>query len=100
MRLKITAVYRINGSSTQLKGVTPDIYIPNKDSYTPGGESEEEHALPWQSIKPIPHQTFAAINTILPALQSEYKQSNQHNPLMQNLLAITAWRKKQSDIPY
>lgn len=97
LKMTIAMFYRVNGSSTQLKGVKPNIYIPNKESYTPGGESEEEHALPWHKIAAIEHEQFNQVEPLLAKLQQQYNQTNKNNPLMQNLLAQYAWQKKEID---
>ncbi|PIE45720.1 MAG: tail-specific protease [Gammaproteobacteria bacterium] len=96
-KMTIAMFYRINGSSTQLKGVEPDLYIPNKESYRPGGESEEEHALAWRKIEPLAHEKFASIASLLPRLQAGYDKNNRNNPLMQNVLALYDWEQKQID---
>ncbi|WP_337240509.1 carboxy terminal-processing peptidase [Proteus faecis] len=51
----IQKFYRINGGSTQLKGVTPDLLLPSFDS-AEMGESFEDNALPWDSISPANYQ--------------------------------------------
>lgn len=51
----IQKFYRINGGSTQLKGVTPDLLLPSFDS-AEMGESFEYNALPWDSISPASYQ--------------------------------------------
>ncbi|WP_337154552.1 carboxy terminal-processing peptidase [Proteus terrae] len=51
----IQKFYRINGGSTQLKGVTPDLFLPSFDS-AEMGESFEDNALPWDSISPASYQ--------------------------------------------
>ncbi len=51
----IQKFYRINGGSTQLKGVTPDLLLPRFNS-TEMGESFEDNALPWDSISPASYQ--------------------------------------------
>ncbi len=43
--------YRISGSSTQHKGVTPDIEFPTIFPADKYGESSEPSALPWDEIK-------------------------------------------------
>ncbi len=45
--------YRINGGSTQLKGVEPDIYLPDRYTYMDIGEREYDYALDWTSIDPL-----------------------------------------------
>ena len=50
--LKMTRAkfYRINGSSTQHRGVTPDIVLPSQFSAEEFGESSQPSALPWDQI--------------------------------------------------
>ena len=47
----IQKFYRINGGSTQRKGVTPDIMMPTGNQEIETGEQFEDNALPWDSIK-------------------------------------------------
>ncbi|MGZ9898182.1 carboxy terminal-processing peptidase [Shewanella gaetbuli] len=63
----IAKFYRINGGSTQLKGVTPDIRFPS--ALEPGeyGESEEKNALPWDKV---PVAQYSTLGNISPALIS------------------------------
>ncbi|MEL6672395.1 MAG: carboxy terminal-processing peptidase [Bacteroidota bacterium] len=44
--------YRINGGATQLKGVEPDIVLPDNYSKMEIGEREEDHAMAWDEIAP------------------------------------------------
>ncbi len=50
--LKITTdkFYRINGGSVQVEGVKSDITIPNRLSFIPIGENDEENPLKWDQI--------------------------------------------------
>jgi carboxyl-terminal processing protease len=49
-KLTIQKFYLPSGSSTQLKGVVPDIVLPSVDDYLPIGESDLPHALVWDEI--------------------------------------------------
>ncbi len=53
--LKLTRYqfYRINGDSTQLHGVTPDIALPDPAAHLEAGEGAKEHAIPWNTIEPV-----------------------------------------------
>ena len=53
--LKITMqkFYRINGGSTQLKGVESDIVLPDNYMYVDVGEREYKNAMPWDKIAPV-----------------------------------------------
>lgn len=46
----IQKFYRVNGGSTQLKGVTPDIIFPSSIDEKEYGEEKEDNALPWDKI--------------------------------------------------
>jgi len=53
-QLKITMAqfFRVNGSSTQRRGVTPDIRFPSAGNPEDYGERSYDNALPWTSIEP------------------------------------------------
>ena len=51
LKLTMAKFYRINGSSTQLKGVEPDVSFPSAFSAEEFGESSQANALPWDQIK-------------------------------------------------
>lgn len=61
----IAKFYRINGDSTQHKGVIPDILLPSPIEAAEWGESQEENALPWDSIERANYATFADPETAL-----------------------------------
>ncbi|MBT1445668.1 carboxy terminal-processing peptidase [Shewanella sp. JM162201] len=63
----IQKFYRINGGSTQLKGVTPDIPFPS--ALEPGeyGEAEEDNALPWDKVPVAQYNTVDVISAPLVA---------------------------------
>ena len=53
--IKITTqkYYRINGGSVQLKGVTPDIILPDRYNYVDVGEKDYDHAMDWTQIDAV-----------------------------------------------
>lgn len=96
LKMTIAMFYRINGSSTQLKGVVPNLYIPNKASYVEGGERDEEHALAWRQIEAVKHQQFSLVTEqVVKDLQKAYNRENAHNPLMTNLVNLLAWQQQE-----
>lgn len=54
----IQKFFRINGGATQLKGVTPDIQLPDAYSVLEVGEQYEDFCLPWSKIDAAPYQMF------------------------------------------
>ncbi|QFU23105.1 carboxy terminal-processing peptidase [Shewanella eurypsychrophilus] len=71
----IAKFYRINGGSTQLKGVTPDISFPS--ALEPGeyGEAEEENALPWDKV---PVAQYGTLGDITPNLITNLDSKHQY----------------------
>lgn len=53
--LKITMqkFFRVNGGSTQLKGVIPDIVFPNNYHFIDTGEKDYDGAMEWSEIEPV-----------------------------------------------
>lgn len=56
--LKFTSqkFYRINGGSTQLKGVESDIILPDRFLYIDTGERDYDNAMPWDKINPASYK--------------------------------------------
>jgi len=55
VKLTFQKFYRIDGGSNQLKGVIPDIILPDPFSYIKTGEKEEVNPLEWSEIEPVAH---------------------------------------------
>jgi carboxyl-terminal processing protease len=53
LKITIQKFFRVDGGSTQLKGVTPDIILPDSYMEVPVGEKDNEHPLVWTQINPV-----------------------------------------------
>jgi carboxyl-terminal processing protease len=73
LKVTIQKFYRINGGSTQLKGVTPDIVLPDVYTYIDRGEREADYPMGWSSIEPV-HYTKCANSLPLPDLKQKEEQ--------------------------
>jgi len=70
VKLTLQKFYRVNGGSTQLKGVTPDIILPDLYMYLETGEEEQEFVMPWDKINPA---EFTAWNATWNVSELKYK---------------------------
>lgn len=52
VKLTIQKFYRVDGSSTQLKGVTPDIIMPDYYNYMEIGEKDMDFPMEWDELSP------------------------------------------------
>lgn len=64
----IQKFYRVDGGSTQRKGVTPDIMMPTGVETTETGEEFEDNALPWDSINAATYTKSGDVKPFLPEL--------------------------------
>jgi len=72
LKITIRKFYRITGASTQLKGVEPDIVLPDVLNYdTDIGESSLENPLPWDSIRGVDFNKFNLVQPYLADLRRD-----------------------------
>ena len=72
--------YRVNGESTQIKGVVPDIQFPSFTDAMEIGEKNLDYALPWDSIGSVPHDSYVGdISNIVPELKEKSIQRRKNS---------------------
>lgn len=54
LKVTIQKFYRVNGGTTQLYGVIPDVVMPERFASVKVGESTEEFPLRWNEIEAVP----------------------------------------------
>ncbi|MBX3229206.1 MAG: carboxy terminal-processing peptidase [Labilithrix sp.] len=59
-KITVQEYFRVSGGSTQLKGIVPDVLLPDPTSFVESGERTLFHAIPWSTIAPasftkVPH---------------------------------------------
>jgi carboxyl-terminal processing protease len=99
LKLTLQKFYRINGGSTQLKGVTPDIVIPDQNEYLRYRERDNENALPWDEINKATYKTWNGGYD----LQSIKNLSNArigNNAVFQQIRKYTDFLSKKNDKEY
>ena len=72
LKITIAQFFRVNGGTTQLRGVTPDIGLPSTTDAESFGESSYENALPWVQILPASYTPAADMSGFLATLQSRH----------------------------
>ncbi|MFD3002044.1 carboxy terminal-processing peptidase [Pontibacter toksunensis] len=97
LKLTTQKFYRINGGTTQLRGVTPDVVLPDAYRYLEFGEKEQEYPLPFDEIAPAKYKPWAQGNLNLARVQTNSKNRVATDKNF-NLIEESATRlKKQSD---
>lgn len=100
VKLTVAQFFRINGGTTQLRGVVPDISLPSMNDVKNFGESSYENALPWTSIKPANFEILNDFKPIIPKLAAQHEnrisRSLEFQFLQQDIEELNNQRKKTS----
>ncbi|HKE17454.1 MAG TPA: carboxy terminal-processing peptidase [Kofleriaceae bacterium] len=86
-KITVQQFFRVDGGSTQLKGVTPDVLLPDPTPYVDSGERSLAHAIPWTSVAAaryaqLPHTWTAA------SLAESSRQRVKANPMFARVEAF------------
>nr|WP_136250045.1 carboxy terminal-processing peptidase [Ningiella ruwaisensis] len=92
--------YRINGGSTQHKGVKPDILYPTAIDPEEWGESREENALPWDSIRRANYTSLPTTSNTVDILTAKHAARTLKDPEFQYIFEDIEEYNKNKDKKY
>jgi len=72
LKMTIAQFFRINGGTTQLRGVTPDINLPTITDLEEFGEFSFDNALPWTRIRAANYTRAGNLTGIVAALKASH----------------------------
>jgi len=93
----IQKFYRVNGGSTQRKGVTPDILMPSGIDPAETGEAFEDNAMPWDSINAATYTKTGDLKPFDPELLKDHEQRIAKDPEFQYIAQDIAHYKALKD---
>ncbi|MBA3648344.1 MAG: carboxy terminal-processing peptidase [Chitinophagales bacterium] len=96
LKITIQKFYRINGGATQLKGVVPDIILPDPYAEIPNGEKEDKYAIKWDEVTPARYEPWNATYS-LEILKSQSEKRLAANPSFQLIKEEADDFKEQSE---
>lgn len=103
LKLTIQQFYRVNGDSTQNRGVMADVTLPSLTDVLATAEKDLDHALPFDRVKPVPHDQLNLVSPELKAkLQERSARRVQESPEFAKLLTEIAQvkqRKERKQLP-
>lgn len=97
VKMTIQKFYRINGGSTQLKGVVPDIILPDNYQNIQIGEKEYDYAMEWTQIEPVDYKQKVRQVKNMDKLRSNSKKRVSLNETFQMINDNAARLKKVRD---
>jgi carboxyl-terminal processing protease len=98
LKMTVAQFFRINGDTTQLRGVTPDIALPSLGDAESFGESSFDNALPWTQIKAANYSRAGDLKGLLPVLlvlhDTRVKDDKDFQYLQEDIAEYRLRRKK------
>lgn len=90
LKLTFQKFYRVTGSSTQQKGITPDVQLPTPYDTSQFGESSYPSAMPWDEIRGTLYQRTPVINDkVLASLNKSYHERLRSDPMLNRFVNET-----------
>src|SRR5687767_8668570 len=99
VKLTLQKFYRINGGSTQLRGVYSDIVLPDNLEYLKVREKDDPDALPWDEINKASYSNWSA-GYDLKTIQQLSSQRLENDVTFRLIRENTEWLSKQNDKVY
>lgn len=99
VKLTLQKFYRINGGSTQLRGVNSDIVLPDNLEYLKVREKDDEDALPWDEINKASYKNWNPgydLKTIQQLSNQRLQNDNTFNLIKEN----SEWLSSQNNRMY
>ncbi|WP_044512423.1 carboxy terminal-processing peptidase [Hymenobacter sp. DG25B] len=97
LKLTTQKFYRINGGSTQFKGVVPDIVLPDAYSYLDQGEKEADYALKWDEIGAARYRTWNSPTLPLEKVKAKSQARVASNPSFKMVNEMVQRMRKRKD---
>ncbi|GMV77713.1 MAG: tail-specific protease [Chitinophagaceae bacterium] len=99
VKLTFQKFYRINGGSTQLKGVEPDIVLHDTYEYLEFREKDNKDALPWDEIQKANYNIDKTAATELDKVIAEDKKKVEGNSTLNIIHNDALWLAKNTKKP-
>ncbi|MEY2595549.1 MAG: hypothetical protein RI965_821 [Bacteroidota bacterium] len=99
LKLTLQKFYRINGGSTQLKGVTPNIVLPDQYENLKYREKDNPDALPWDEIQKAAYPMFGP-NYESNMVKQKSIERVSANPVFNAIKESSAWTEKMNQKLY
>jgi len=97
VKLTIQKYYRINGGSVQLRGVIPDIILPDTYMYMEMGEREYDNPLEWTKIEPLKYNQNVFNISNMDVIKSNSRKRIESNPVFSRIEQYASYLKEIRD---
>ncbi len=99
VKVTMQKFYRVNGTTTQLRGVSPDVALPDPYSLIDTGEKELENPMPWDEMPKADYTELNVVNyeKVLKSSQERVKKNKAFNLIEEEAKEV---KTKKDDTRY
>lgn len=101
VKLTLQKFYRVNGGATQLKGVTPDILVPDRYEFFKSREKDNDAALSWDEIKKADYKPWVSTyssSEVISLANTQINTSSTFNTMKEKVEWIDKMNDKESSL--
>ncbi|MEO8108640.1 MAG: carboxy terminal-processing peptidase [Ginsengibacter sp.] len=101
IKLTFRKFYRINGGATQLRGVVPDIVIPDRLENVKFREKDNPDALSWDEIPKANYTTWNpgySFNSVISKVNTEINQSSRFKGIREDVSLLDGYNDKETPL--
>jgi carboxyl-terminal processing protease len=99
LKLTLQKFYRVNGGATQLKGVAPDVVLPDVLELRKFREKDNAYALKWDEIEKADYKPWVN-NSNMDAIIVSANAETAKNPSFQTIKKNVEWISKNTERPF
>lgn len=98
--VKVTSdmFYRINGMSTQFRGVTPDIELPDQYGFLDSGEKSLDYAIPYAEVEAVEFNPWKKSTYNLSTLKSNSAKRVKESKVFKQITESVKWSKERKEL--
>ena len=99
LKITLQKFYRVNGDATQMKGVVPDVVLPDRLEHLKFREKDNPYALKWDEIAKTDYTPWASTSALEESITKARKETAA-NPTFNTIKFNVEWLKKNADREY
>ncbi len=97
LKITVQKFYRITGASTQFKGITPDIILPDPMGYAENREQDLDYAIPWDQVNPQDYKEWDKFTYEIPLLKKRSEMRISKSERFSKIKESVAFLTKRKD---
>ena len=97
VKMTIQKFYRINGHTTQLNGVQPDVVLPDRYNFVAVGEKDTDFPLPWDELAAVDYAHYGVNDGMIDQLVAQSNSRVSKHEVFNKIVDQADWIKERRE---